>query len=133
MRIRDGSSDVCSSDLGAQPALDALAKQRTDYETWARTTVLPEARTDATLPPELYAFQLKQFGIDIDPQLLIDRAQVEFMETRAAMAQLAPLVAEAKGLEGIDDGDYVAVIRAMKKDTIPNDQLEARYRKVIDA
>src|SRR3546814_16936273 len=49
------------------------------------------------------------------------------------MAQLAPLVAEAKGLEGIDDGDYVAVIRALKKDTIPNDQLEARYRKVIDA
>src|SRR3546814_573456 len=39
---------------GAQPALDALAKQLTDYETWARTTVLPEARTDATLPPELY-------------------------------------------------------------------------------
>src|SRR3546814_3165271 len=107
MRISDWSSDVCSSDL--------------------------EARTDATLPPELYAFQLKQFGIDIDPQLLIDRAQVEFMETRAAMAQLAPLVAEAKGLEGIDDGDYVAVIRALKKDTIPNDQLEARYRKVIDA
>src|SRR3546814_13599320 len=55
------------------------------------------------------------------------------METLAAMAQLAPLVAEAKGLEGIDDGDYVAVIRALKKDTIPNDQLEARYRKVIDA
>src|SRR3546814_11176882 len=85
------------------------------------------------LPPELYAFQLKQFGIDIDPQLLIDRAQVEFMETRAAMAQLAPLVAEAKGLEGIDDGDYVAVIRALKKDTIPNDQPERRYRKAINA
>src|SRR3546814_8163359 len=78
------------------------------------------------LPPELYAFQLRQFGIDIDPQLLIDRAQVEFMETRAAMKQLAPLVAETKGLDGIDDGDYVAVIRALKQDTIPNDQLEAR-------
>src|SRR3546814_18451808 len=82
------------------------------------------------LPPELYAFQLKQFGIDIDPQLLIDRAQVEFMDTRAAMAQLAPLVAEAKGLEGIDDGDYVAVIRALTKDTIHNDQHAARSRKV---
>lgn len=118
---------------GAQPALDALAKQLEDYEAWARATVLPEACSDATLPPELYAFQLKQFGIDIDPQLLIDRAQVEFMETRAAMTQLAPLVANAKGLEGIDDGDYIAVIRALKQDTIPNDQLEARYRTVIDA
>ena len=118
---------------GAQPALDALTRQLKDYEAWARTTVLPSARTDARLPPELYAFQLKQFGIDIDPQLLIDRAQVEFMETRAAMTQLAPLVAKAKGLRGIDDGDYIAVIRALKKDTIPNDQLEARYRTVIDA
>ena len=118
---------------GAEPALDAMATQLKDYETWARSTVLPEARADAKLPPELYAYQLKQFGIDIDPQLLIDRAEVEFMETRAAMGQLAPLVAKAKGLTGIDDNDYVAVIRALKKDTIPNDQLEARYRKVIDA
>ncbi|MFC3660351.1 DUF885 domain-containing protein [Luteimonas notoginsengisoli] len=118
---------------GAQPALDAMARQLKDYQAWARTTVLPEARTDARLPPELYAFQLKQYGIDIDPQLLIDRAQVEFMETRAAMAQLAPLVAKAKGLHGIEDGDYIGVIRALKKDTIPNDRLEARYRTVIDA
>src|SRR5690606_24820618 len=118
---------------GAQPALDAMARQLEAYEAWARATVLPDARADATLPRELYAYQLRQFGIDIDPQLLIDRAQVEFMETRAAMTQLAPLVAKAKGLEGIDDGDYIAVIRALKKDTIPNDQLEARYRTVIDA
>jgi uncharacterized protein (DUF885 family) len=117
----------------AEPALDAMATQLKDYQAWARSTVLPEARTDAKLPPELYAFQLKQFGIDIDPQLLIDRAQVEFMETRAAMGQLAPLVAKAKGLAGIDDNDYVAVIRALKRDTIPNDQLEARYRTVLDA
>ncbi len=117
----------------AGPALDAMAKQLKDYQAWARATVLPEARPDAKLPPELYAFQLKQFGIDIDPQLLVRRAEVEFMETRAAMAQLAPQVAKAKGLSGIGDGDYIAVIRALKKAQIPNDQLEARYRKVIDA
>ncbi len=118
---------------GAGPALDAMAKQLKDYEGWARTTVLPDARTDAKLPPELYAFQLKQYGIDIDPRLLIRRAEVEFMETRAMMVQLAPLVAKAKGLVGIDAGDYLAVIRALKHDTIPNEQLEARYRTVIDA
>src|SRR3546814_8804183 len=55
------------------------------------------------------------------------------METRAAMEQLVPVVADAKGREGIDDGNYVAVILAPKKDTIPNDQLEARYRKLIYA
>ena len=40
-------------------------------------TVLPSARTDTRLPPEVYANSLKQFGIDIDPQLLVRRAQVE--------------------------------------------------------
>ncbi|HJW47695.1 MAG TPA: DUF885 domain-containing protein, partial [Lysobacter sp.] len=115
---------------GAEPALAALEKQSTEYTQWMRTTVLPVARTDAKLPPELYAFRLKQVGIDIDPQLLIRRARLEFMETRAAMQQLAPLVAKEKGIAA---ADYRDVIRALKRDTIPNDQLEARYRTVIDA
>jgi uncharacterized protein (DUF885 family) len=118
---------------GADAALAAMDTQLHDYAAWARGTVLPEARPTTQLPAELYAYQLKQFGIDIDPQLLIRRAQVEFMETRAAMRQLAPQVAKAKGLTGIADGDYIAVIRALKRDSIPNDKLEARYRKVIDA
>ncbi|GAA5068267.1 DUF885 domain-containing protein [Lysobacter panacisoli] len=118
---------------GADAALAALDAQLKAYGQWARTTVLPEARTDTKLPPELYANQLKQFGIDIDPALLVRRAQVEFMETRAAMAQLAPLVAKDKGLKVADPHDYVAVIRALKQDNMPNDQLESRYRTVIDA
>ncbi|MGJ7903054.1 DUF885 domain-containing protein [Lysobacter sp. 1R34A] len=118
---------------GAEPALKAMETQLREYGQWTRSTVLPKARSDARLPPELYAYSLKQFGIDVDPQLLIRRAQVEFMETRAAMAQLAPLVAKAKGLKVADPQDYVQVIRALKRDTIPNDQLEPRYRKVIDA
>jgi uncharacterized protein (DUF885 family) len=49
------------------------------------------------------------------------------METRAAMQALAPVVAKAKGF---DVTDYRDVIRALKKDVIPNDQLEARYKEV---
>lgn len=118
---------------GADAALATLGTQLKDYAAWTRGTVLPEARADTKLPPELYAFQLRQFGIDIEPQLLMRRAQVEFMETRAAMRQLAPLVAKEKGLRVSDPNDYVAVIRALKRDTIPNDRLEGEYRKVIDA
>lgn len=118
--------------LSDDAAFAALGKQLRDYAAWTRSTVLPAAREDTRLPPELYANQLKQVGIDIDPQLLIRRAQVEFMETRAAMRQLAPLVAKAKGLKVQDPGDSVAVIGALKKETIPNDQLEAEYRKVLD-
>jgi hypothetical protein len=115
---------------GGEPALAAMDTQFKDYAAWVKATVLPKARTDTRLPPELYAFQLKQYGIDIDPKLLIQRAELEFMETRAAMQQIAPLVAKAKG---IDATDYRDVIRALKRDAIPNDRLEGRYREVIDA
>lgn len=115
---------------GADAALERMASELKAYNDWTRTTVLPKARTDTRLPPQLYAFQLKQYGIDIDPQLLMQRAQVEFMETRAVMQQLAPLVAKAKGLDGATD--YRAVIKALKRDTIPNEQLETKYHGVID-
>ncbi|HYM86193.1 MAG TPA: DUF885 domain-containing protein [Pseudoxanthomonas sp.] len=114
---------------GAEQALDAMEKQFKEYNDWTRKTVLPKARTDTRLPPELYAFQLKQYGIDIDPALLMQRAQLEFMETRAAMQALAPLVAKAKG---IDATDYREVIKALKKKPIANDQLETYYRGIID-
>ncbi len=115
---------------GSEPALKALDAQIADYTAWVRSDVLPQARTDTRLPPELYALQLKQVGIDIPPELLIQRARLAFMETRAAMDRLAPLVAKEKGFEATD---YRGVIRALKRDTIPNDRLEARYRTVIDA
>jgi uncharacterized protein (DUF885 family) len=115
---------------GGDAALKALDAQTAEFTAWARGTVLPQARSETQLPRELYALQLKQVGIDIPPETLIARARLEFMETRAAMQQLAPIVAKAKG---IDATDYRDVIRALKKDTIPNDKLEARYREVIDA
>jgi Bacterial protein of unknown function (DUF885) len=112
------------------PALAALDKQLADYTAWVRKDVLPTARTDTTLPPELYALQLKQVGIDIPPALLIQRARLAFMETRAAMDRLAPLVAKEKNIAATD---YRGVIRALKRDTIADGQLETRYRAVIDA
>jgi hypothetical protein len=115
---------------GAEPALAAMEKQLTEYADWERTQVLPTARSDFRLPPEEYAFRLKQVGIDIDPQLLMQRAQVEFMETRAAMQALAPQVAKAHGLAVTD---YRDVIRALKKESVPKEQIEARYKAVNTA
>ncbi|MDD5177521.1 MAG: DUF885 domain-containing protein [Sterolibacterium sp.] len=115
---------------GAEPALAAMEKQLTEYAAWERAQVLPVTREDFRLPPELYALRLKRAGIDIEPRLLIQRAQVGYMETRAAMQALAPVVAKAKG---IDATDYRAVIRIMKQDAIPNDQLEARYKEINTA
>lgn len=117
---------------GADDALKTIATQLREYRDWTRAEVLPKARADAQLPEPLYAFQLKRVGIDIDPKLLMQRAQLEFMETRSAMRQLAPLVVKAKGLKVADPTDVVAVIRALKSDKIANDQLEHHYRGVID-
>ncbi|MBA8889305.1 uncharacterized protein (DUF885 family) [Dokdonella fugitiva] len=113
---------------GGDAALAALDQQMKDYADWMRGTVLPSARSDTRLPPELYAFQLKQVGIDITPQELIQRAQLEFMETRAAMQQLAPLVAKAKGLHA---EDYREVIRELKKKQLDKSSIEGYYRKTV--
>ena len=115
---------------GVDAALAALDAQSKDYAAWLRTDVLPTARTETQLPPELYAERLKQVCIDIDPLVLMQRAQLEFMETRAMMQQLAPLVAKEKGIAA---SDYREVIRALKGDVIPNDALEREYRVAIDA
>ncbi|MBB1473430.1 DUF885 domain-containing protein [Luteimonas sp. MC1782] len=115
---------------GVDESLAALDAQSKAYAAWVRADVLPKARTETKLPPELYAERLRQVGIDIDPLVLVQRAQLEFMETRAMMQQLAPLVAKEKGIAA---SDYREVIRALKRDVIPNDALEREYRVAIDA
>lgn len=113
---------------GADAALAAMDRQLGEYTDWMRSEVLPAARTDTRLPPEVYAFQLKQVGIDIAPQELVQRAQLEFMETRSAMQQLAPLVAKANGIEA---SDYRDVIRALKKQQLDKDSIEGYYRNTV--
>jgi uncharacterized protein (DUF885 family) len=115
-------------DADAAAALDALDKQLDDYAAWSKATVLPTARTQYKLPDELYALSLKNVGIDIEPRALIARAQLEFMETRNAMQQLAPLVAKEKGLKSTD---YVGVMRELKQPQFRNDQIEPHYRNVV--
>ena len=113
---------------GADAALAALDQQMKAYADWMKTSVLPTARSDTRLPPELYAFQLKQVGIDITPQALIQRAQLEFMETRNAMQQLAPLVAKAKGIKA---DDYRDVIRELKKKQLDKTSVEPYFRNTV--
>ena len=113
---------------GADAALAEFDRQVTDYVAWERATVLPKARADFRLPPELYAFSLKRVGIDIDPHLLIQRAEVEFMETRAAMQQIAPLIARAHGFKS---DDYRDVIHALKHEQLGRDQVEPYYRNEV--
>ncbi len=111
---------------GAESALSALEVQVTDYVQWEKNNVLPVARADFKMPPELYAFTLKQWGIDIEPDQLIQGALLEFMETRAALQQLAPLVAREKGFQVTE---YPRVVALLKREKIPNNRLESEYQE----
>ena len=113
---------------GAPAALDALEKQLKEYNDWAASTVLPRARTDFRLPAELYADNLKNVGLDIPPQELMQKALISFGEIRNEMQTLAPLVAKEIGLAATD---YREVIKALKKEQLPRDQVESYYAGVI--
>lgn len=113
---------------GAEAALTALEKQLADYNAWLKTTVLPRARPNHRLPTEIYADNLKSVGLDIAPEELMQRALLAFGEIRNEMNTLAPLVAKQHNLSVTD---YRDVIRELKKDQLPKDQVEAHYHEVI--
>ncbi len=112
---------------GAEPSLDALERQFADYGEWTRTTVLPAARAEARLPEELYALNLRNVGIDMDPREAMSRARRGFYETRAQMEALAPQIAEKHGWS---ETDYGTVMTRLKQEKIPNDKIEAFYRDI---
>jgi uncharacterized protein (DUF885 family) len=112
---------------GAPAALDALEKQLKDYADWTRAAVLPKARTDFRLPAEIYADNLKNIGLDIAPEDLIQRAQVAFTEIRGEMQAIAPLVAKERGWKFTD---YRDVIRELKKEQLGKEQVEPYYHEV---
>jgi len=113
---------------GADKALAAFEAQLKEYDAWVRSTVLPRARDDFKLPPDLYADNLKNVGLDIPPDELIAKAELAYAEIRNEMRVIAPLVAKERGLTVTD---YRDVIRALKKDTIARDRVEPTYHDVI--
>jgi hypothetical protein len=102
-----------------------LSTQVDAYGKWVRARVLPRARASNLLPPEIYADNLKQYGVTMDPAELMDRALFTFAQTRDEMQTLAAAIARTHGWKS---GDYRDVLRELKKERIPNDKLLAVYR-----
>jgi uncharacterized protein (DUF885 family) len=89
-----------------------LRKQLTDYDAWVRATVLPKARTDFRLPPEEYALELENFGIDIPPAQIATMAHQAFIDIQAEMMPIAAQIARNRHLPS---SNYRDVIRELKK------------------
>jgi uncharacterized protein (DUF885 family) len=109
---------------GWQKDMKTLRTQFADYEKWVTATVLSRARKTSQLPAELYADNLKRFGVDMDPRELMERALASYQQTRSELEPLARYVAHERKWSKTD---YRDVIRELKKQRIPDDQLLALY------
>ena len=113
---------------GYQDAYAALKKQLAAYNDFIRAEVLPRSRTDFRLPPEEYALNLQQIGVDIPPDQLAAMAHVAFKEIQREMENVAVNVAVERNLPS---ADYRDVIRALKKEQLGGDQILDHYRQRI--
>jgi len=115
---------------GYQQDLDVLLAQLNDYADWLKTEIAPRARQDHRLPAELYADNLKSFGVREDPEDLIRDAQFGFQEIKSQMRSVARQIAEKRGWE---NGDLMHVMKELKKDQIPQDQVLEVYKSRLAA
>ncbi len=112
----------------AGEALAALATQAEAHREFLRAEVLPRAREDFRLPPELYALSLEAVGVDLPVEEVERRARAAFAELQTQMQSLAPRVAREKGIRATD---YRDVIRALKKKQLGEKAIVAHYTKRI--
>jgi uncharacterized protein (DUF885 family) len=115
---------------GWQKDFDALTRQLKAHDEWVKSTVLPHARKTNRLPPEIYADNLKGFGVDADPREVMRNAMTAFLQARDELDTLARIYAAQKGLKS---GDYRSVIRELKKNRVPEDQVLTVYKAHLAA
>ncbi|HEX2493202.1 MAG TPA: DUF885 family protein, partial [Steroidobacter sp.] len=127
-RYMDGIEDLLKKSglTGWQKDMRTLRRHIDDYGAWVRSTVLPRARKSHQLPPEVYADNLRQFGVKMDPREVIDRATANYIQTRAEMKSLSRALAAQRGWQSADHRD---VLRRLKQERIADDKLLAFYQE----
>ena len=110
---------------GYEADVALLETQLAAYAAFVKETILPRARTDFRLPPEVYARNLRQYGVDIPPAQLTKMAHEAFDVIQKEMSALAPEVAKAKGFTVTD---YRDVIRELKKQQLVGDAILPHYQ-----
>jgi len=115
---------------GYEEDLAILQQQIGAYDEWVRSAVLPKARDDFRQPGPLYELALERWGIDVTPDQLIDDGLAGFMEIRAEMEAMAPLVASSRGWALTD---YRDVIRELQKEQFVGDAIVKRYEEINES
>jgi len=109
---------------GWQEPFGKLKVQLADYDAWIRANILPKARSDFRLPPEEYALNLEQFGIDIPPAKIAAMAHEAFAEIQGEMQPIAARIAKERNLPS---SDYRDVIHELKKQQLVGDAILPFY------
>jgi uncharacterized protein (DUF885 family) len=110
---------------GWEADLKALREQVKDYDGFVKSRVLPRARKEVRLPEAIYVNRLKNVGVDIAPEQMIERASFDFQEVRDQMQVVANTIAAQRHMPS---SDYRDVMRELKKTSIPPEQLLSFYR-----
>jgi len=111
---------------GWQEPYNKLKAQLTEYDAWTKANVLPKARADFRLPPEEYALNLEDYGIDIPPAQVAAMAHQMFGELQAEMKPIAEQIAKQRHLPS---SDYRDVIRELKKQQLVGDTILPFYQE----
>ncbi len=111
---------------GWQEPFAKLKEQLDEYEKFVRAEVLPIARTDFRLPPEDYAFNLHQYGVDIPAGELAKTAHAAFDQLQKEMQAIAAQVAKERGFSSTD---YREVIRELKKKQLIGEAILPHYKE----
>ena len=111
---------------GWEADLASLRQQVRDYDAFVKGRILPRARKDVRLPEAIYVNRLRNVGVDIAPEQMIERASFDFQEVRDQMQVVANTVAAQRGFKS---SDYRDVMRELKKTAIPPEQLLPYYRE----
>ncbi len=111
---------------GWEADLAVLGQQLRDYDDWLRRNVLPRARAEVRLPAAVYAHRLKQGGVGIGPEELIERASFDFLEVRNQMQLLAGQIAARHHWPS---GDYRDVLARLKHEELTPSTALPRYQE----
>jgi hypothetical protein len=111
---------------GCQEPLAKLKEQLGAYHDFVRKEILPRTRSDFRMPPELYALALEQYGVDIPPADLAQRARGAFLAIQVEMQEIAGRLAKERGWAS---GDYRDVIRELKKEQLAGEAILTHYKE----
>jgi hypothetical protein len=114
----------------ADKSVKELRLQVAAWDDFLRREVLPKARDDYRLPPELYALRLREVGVDAPTEALARQARIAYAETRNEMAALAPLVARQLKMESTD---YREVLRELDRQQVTGEAILPLYEERLAA